>query len=112
MRIQAMVDQWEANNRGEKTQRTFTIKLPLKQAAQLMALREMYPDCSEEQMLTDLIGAALDELKEALPYEAGTVKIAEDEYGDPIFADNGLTPKFISLTRKYSQSLRQENEAI
>lgn len=104
MRIQELVAHWETNNKGERTPQQFSIHLPLKEAAQVLALKEMYPDCSEEQILTDLLCFALGELSQAFPYEAGQ-QVAQDEYGDPIYEDAGLTPKFIRLAQKYRHSL-------
>ena len=109
MRIQELVSHWESASRGERTRREFSIHLPLKEAAQVLALREMYPDCSEDQILTDLICFALQQVKEAFPYEAGEKQIAVDECGDPIFEDTGLTPRFIKLAQKYRQTLEMEN---
>ena len=40
-------------------------------------------------------------MKETLPYKQGTKIIAEDEYGDPMYEDVGLTPRFLELTQHY-----------
>ena len=45
MRIQEVVNHWESASKGERTPQEFSIKLPLKEAAQVMALKDMYPDC-------------------------------------------------------------------
>lgn len=108
MRIQELVNHWESASHGERTRREFSIHLPLKEAAQVLALAEMYPDCTENQILTDLVCYALGQLKEAFPYEAGR-QVAVDECGDPVFEDAGATPKFIRLAQKYRQSLEREN---
>ena len=107
MRIQELVTHWEKANRGERTRQQFSINLPLREAAQVLALKEMYPDCSEEQILTDLLCFALGELSQSFPYEAGK-EVAQDEYGDPIYEDAGLTPKFIRLAQKYRSTLEAE----
>jgi hypothetical protein len=31
--------------------------------------------------------------------------IREDEYGDPVYEDTGLTPQFLELVRKYQKQL-------
>lgn len=108
MRIQDLVQHWENASRGERTQREFSIHLPLKEASQILALKEMYPDCTEEQLLTDLLCFALQQLRESFPYERGDKQIAVDEYGDPIYEDAGKTPRFIQLTQKYRQTLEVE----
>ena len=106
MRIQELVAHWEANSKGERTPQTYSINLPLREAAQILALKEMYPDCTEDQILTDLLCYALAELSQAFPYEAGR-QVAQDEYGDPIYEDAGLTPKFIRLAEKYRSTLEE-----
>ncbi len=107
MRVKELVTQWERASRGERTRQEFAIHLPLKEAAQILALKEMYPDCSEEQILTDLLCFALEELKQAFPYQAGR-EVAQDEFGDPIYEDIGLTPKFIRLVQKYRNTLESD----
>jgi len=69
-------------------------------------LQEMYPGRTREQILLDLLGAALDDLEEALPYTQGERIVAEDELGDPIYQDVGLTPRFLELTRRFRNELR------
>ncbi|MAR89980.1 MAG: hypothetical protein SV765_11090 [Pseudomonadota bacterium] len=108
MRIQELVAHWEKANKGERTRQEFSIHLPLKEAAQILALKEMYPDCTEEQILTDLLCYALTELSQSFPYEAGQ-EVARDEYGDPIYEDAGLTPKFIRLAQKYRSTLESQS---
>ena len=108
MRVVELVDRWEAHNQGQRTNRMFSIHLPVKEAAQVLALAELYPDCTEDQILADLIGVALKELNAAMPYKEGERQIAVDEFGDPVYEDAGMTPKFISLSRKYRKSLQDE----
>lgn len=107
MRVKELVKHWENTSKGARTHQQFSIPLPLKEAAQVLALKEMYPDCTEEQILTDLLSFALSELNQAFPYEAG-LEVAQDEYGDPIYEDVGLTPKFIRLQQKYRDFLESE----
>lgn len=108
MRIQDLVKHWEKASRGERTQREFSIQLPLKEASQILALKEMFPDCTEEQLLTDLLCFALQQLGESFPYQPGDRQIAVDEFGDPIYEDVGQTPRFIELTQKYRMHLERE----
>ncbi|AUM14287.1 hypothetical protein [Ketobacter alkanivorans] len=107
MRIQELVAHWEKANKGERTRQQFSINLPMKEAAQVLALKEMYPDCTEEQILTDLLCFALNELSQSFPYEAGQ-EVTTDECGDPIYEDAGLTPKFIRLAQKYRHTLESQ----
>jgi len=52
-----------------------------------------------------VIATALDKIEEAFPYTQGYKVIAGDEFGDPVYADIGLTPRFVELTKKYEASL-------
>lgn len=108
MRIKDLLSQWEATNKSPRAVREFRIHLPLEEAAQILALKEMYPDRTEQQLLGDLLSAVLSEMEQHFPYVAGK-KIGEDEFGDPIFEDAGLTPRFLQLTRKYVKVLEAEN---
>jgi len=111
MRVRELVEQWEQNTRGELSPKEFLVALPLAEAAQILALAEMYPEQSVEQIINGLLSAALAELKESLPYKAGNKSVAVDEMGDPIYEDLGLTPKFIKLAKKHKHSLEQERHS-
>jgi hypothetical protein len=97
MRISELIQRWNARARGRGATRPYSVRLPLRDAARIEALRVMYPACGESRLLADLIHAALDELEVAMPYVPGSRVIAEDDYGDPIYEDLGPTPQFYSL---------------
>jgi hypothetical protein len=77
-------------------------------AARLHALAEMFPGRTREQIITDLLSAALQEVAAVMPYVQGTKVISTDEQGDPIYEDAGLTPRFAELTRQYKKKLEAE----
>lgn len=106
MRIRQLPKEWANTARPETPVMSVSLELPLEHAARLMALQEMYPGRTREQILLDLLGAALDDLEEALPYTQGERIVAEDELGDPIYQDVGLTPRFLELTRRFRNELR------
>ena len=81
------------------------MRLPLEDAARLHALAELFPGQAIEEIVTDLLGASLDEIAAAIPYERGPKVISRDDQGDPVYEDVGLTPRFVELTRKYKKSL-------
>ena len=81
------------------------MRLPLEDAARLHALAELFPGQAIEEIVTDLLGAGLDEIAAAIPYERGPKVISRDDQGDPVYEDVGLTPRFVELTRKYKKSL-------
>lgn len=101
MSFKTLIAAWEDSPRVQRTDAEYCLHLPVEDAARVEALAEMYPGVSREQLLTDLLHAALDELQQSLPYVAGERVIREDELGDPVYEDVGLTPRFIALTRKH-----------
>ena len=82
------------------------MRLPLEDAARLRALAELFPGQTIEEIVTDLLGASLDEIAAAIPYERGPKVISRDDQGDPVYEDVGLTPRFVELTRKFTKSLQ------
>ena len=110
MKVKDLVQLWENTARGQLTQSTYTIQLPIEDAAKLAALAEIYPKRSIETLITDLLNAALLEVEGSFPYVRGSNVIALDEQGDPLFEDVGLTPQFLALTRKHLYRLREQSD--
>jgi hypothetical protein len=110
MHIKQLLDEWESSSHGHEAPISMSVNLPLEAAARILALNELYPERTQEQIFIELLHFALDELEEAFPYVQGTKVIAEDEFGDPIYEDAGLTPRFIELTRKYQQQLKDQQK--
>lgn len=108
MHIKELTREWASTYHGKEPVFEMSLKLPLEVTARLMALTDMYPGRTQEQLVLDLLTAALDDLLETLPYQAGEKVIAADEFGDPIFEDIGLTPRFQELTRYYREKLQQQ----
>jgi hypothetical protein len=100
-----LLESWRATAAAPRTARKFAVQLPRDEAAQLAALAEMFPGRSPEQLITELLGAALKELAAAMPYVAGKRVISTDEQGDPIYEDVGPTPRFMELSRRYRRQL-------
>ena len=105
MSFKELLESWRETAAAPRTARTFAVHLPLGEAAQLVALAEMFPGRVPEQLITELLGAALKELAAAMPYVAGKRVISTDEQGDPIYEDVGPTPRFMALTRTHRRSL-------
>lgn len=105
MRIAELIQRWKHASRVSAVARAYTVHLPLRDAARIEALRVMYPDRTDSQLMADLIRAALDELEVAMPYVPGKRVIAEDDYGDPIYEDLGPTPRFYSLSHEILRRL-------
>jgi hypothetical protein len=110
MRIKDLIKEWEKKAGAPRTIEEYAVRLPLPAAARIHALQEMYPGKSAEDLITDLIQAALHELEEALPYVPGERVIAQDDYDDPIYEDTGLTPRLTVLARKYERMLAKAKD--
>ncbi|MNP72636.1 hypothetical protein D3C76_1692300 [compost metagenome] len=65
----------------------------------------MYPKRTAEELLGELVAAALEELEASFPYVQGRQVIATDEEGDPLYEDIGPTPRFLSLSRQHLHAL-------
>ncbi len=105
MRFKELLDDWRQNASDVRTSAEYSVRLPVDDAARLRALAELFPGRTQEQLITELLGAALQEVAAAMPYVAGSKVISTDEQGDPVYEDVGLTPRFTELTRKYKKTL-------
>jgi hypothetical protein len=100
-----LLDSWRQRAAAPRTARTYSVRLPVDDAAQLAALADMYPGRAPEQLITELLSAALKELAGAMPYIAGTRVISTDDHGDPVYEDVGPTPRFMELARHHRRAL-------
>lgn len=106
MKVRDLLDLWERSASGEVTREYYQVRLPVEDAARLAALAEMFPRRSPEQLITDLLSAALSELESGMPYVKGQQVISQDEMGDPIYSDSGPTPRFLELTQKHLTGMK------
>ena len=79
-------------------------------AARLSALAEMYPKRRPEELLGELLGAALEELEASFPYVKGQKVIATDEEDNPLYEDIGPTPRFLALSRRYLRDMSERKD--
>ncbi|WPP01011.1 pilin assembly protein [Pseudomonas sp. HR96] len=105
MKIRELATHWEDTAKGRLTKTGYTIHLDVEAAARLAALAEMYPKHHPEELLGELIGAALEELEASFPYVKGAKVIATDEEGDPLYEDVGPTPRFLELSKRHLAGL-------
>lgn len=105
MKIVDLIPRWRQQTNAPLAGKRYQMQLSLRDAARIEALQVMYPDCSEEEIVSDLLHAALDELEVAMPYVPGKRVIAEDDQGDPIYEDLGPTPRFYSLSHEFLRKL-------
>lgn len=106
MKIRELLEAWQDEASDPLTAEKYCARLPIYDAARLEALAEMFPGRSTEQLLSELLTAALDELESGFPYRRGDRVVERDELGDPIFEDVGLGPRFHDLTRKHAARLK------
>lgn len=111
MKIRELAKHWEENAKGRLTKTRYAIHLDMESAARLSALTEMYPKHHPEELLGELIGAALEELETSFPYVKGQHVVATDEEGDPLYEDVGPTPRFLALSRRYLHDLSEKKDA-
>jgi hypothetical protein len=100
-----LLDSWREQAAAPRTRSSYTVQLPLDDAARLAALAEMFPGRTREQLITELLGEALKEIMAAMPYVPGKRVISTDEHGDPVYEDTGPTPRFMALVRSHYAAL-------
>lgn len=110
MHIKDLPKEWASTAQIKNPVLNLSLQLPLELSANLMALKDIYPGRTLEQLTLDLLTAAIAELEESLPYKQGIEVVAEDEFGDPMYQDIGLTPRFLELTKFYRNKFTHEPE--
>jgi hypothetical protein len=110
MKIRELAEQWEQNAKGRLTETAYAIHLDVEAAARLAAIAEMYPKRTPEELLGELIGAALEELEASFPYVRGQHVVATDEEGNPLYEDVGPTPHFLELSRRHLQEISDRED--
>lgn len=110
MNLKELASTWESNALGELTKHTFEVRLPLEDAAKISALSEMYPKRTKEQIISELLSAALVELETSFPYVQGSTVVTTDEEGDPVFEDVGPTPSYLALAKKHFSDMKGSSE--
>jgi hypothetical protein len=105
VKFKGLLDEWQKNAGPARTATEYAVRLPLDDAARIQALVDLFPGQTRETVITDLLGLALQEISAAMPYVAGKKVISQDDQGDPVYEDVGLTPRFMDLTRKHKKKL-------
>jgi len=105
MTFKQLLERWSSAPHVERTDKEYAVRLPIDSAARLHALTDLYDGVSSEEIITDLLSVALDQIETAMPYIAGENVIREDEFGDPVYEDTGPTPKFERLRREHLKRL-------
>lgn len=105
MKVRELLEHWSKTGNGRVTQQEYCMRLTERDAARVAALEQLFPGKAREALIGELLSAALDELEASMPYIPGERIIAEDELGDPVFEDAGMTPRFMELTRRHMEKL-------
>lgn len=105
MNVVELIKIWDREASGKLTDEEYPVRLTLEDAAKIEALAEMFPRRSREQLISELLSVALDEIVSRFPYVQGKYVITRDEEGDPIFEDVGYTPRYLSLVKKHVERL-------
>jgi hypothetical protein len=105
-----LLESWRQSAAAPRTARSYAVRLPVDDAAQLAALADMFPGRAPEQLISELLTVALKELAATMPYVAGERVISTDEQGDPVYEDVGPTPRFLELARMHRRSLAVAGE--
>ncbi|MDX1513100.1 MAG: type 1 pili tip component [Gammaproteobacteria bacterium] len=108
MKVRDLIARWEEASAEPLTARRYCIRLPVQDAARVEALAELYPSRTLDDILRDLVGAALDEVEEAFPYRQGPKVISEDDRGDPIYEDAGPAVRFRELAAGFARDLEAQ----
>lgn len=106
MKIKNLVDHWDKHARGRLTRDTWFMQLSDQHHKRLEKLAEIYPMKSRQDLIRDLLSAALDELETGFPYVQGEKVVAYDEDGFEIYEDVGMTPRLVSLSQKHIKRIK------
>ena len=104
MTSKALLDAWAAERAPAKTHE-YSIRLSNEDAARVHAFADLFPGVDAERIISDLLAAALEQTEAAIPYVQGDRVIREDEFGDPVYEDVGLTSRFRELVRAHRKRL-------
>jgi hypothetical protein len=107
MNVKELLECWESTAASPMSEEAFSIRLPVEDVARVRALADMYPRRVIDEIISELLSAALNDVESHLPYRKGSKVIGVDEEGDPLYEDIGPTPRYLSLTDKYRSELQQ-----
>ena len=105
MSFKKILDAWAAEEAPTMTAETYQVHLTIEDAAKIHSLAELFPGVNHERVITDLLSTAVDQVEAAIPYVPGDKVIREDDFGDPVYEDTGMTPAVLELVKKYREQL-------
>jgi hypothetical protein len=108
MKPSDLVTLWNAPDNTRLTAKQYTIRLPIRVAAQISALCDLYPRKNRTELIGDLLASALDAVGEALPSTEGH---PFDTPEGTMYEAVGPWAEFPKLTDKYIAELEAELSA-
>lgn len=103
---------WNAPDHSRLTSKQYTVRLPIRVAAQLAALSEMYPRKTMTDLIGDILAAGLDQLAEDLPTKnVGEKPLGFRDDGEPEWEQTGPGVTFAQLSRKHLKQFESEESA-
>ncbi len=103
MNVRELMSSWESNRQKNAAEEKYQIKIPRRDAARIEALTSLYPGLNKNEVLSQLIEVALDEVERQMPYKPGNKVVSIDELGDTLYEDIGLTPRYLELRHQFAQ---------
>lgn len=107
MKIRDLVKYWDKHAQGRMARDRYEASLSDVHRDELARLADLYPRKSSQDLLRDLVSAALDDLETSFPYVEGDRVVAFDEDGFEIYEDAGLTPRFVTLSQKHIRRIKE-----
>lgn len=111
MNVRELMSTWESASHHSTGEENYQVRLPLKDAARIEALAGLYPGLNRDEIISQLIGVALDEVERQMPYKQGNKIVSVDELGDPLYEDVGLTPKYLQLRHQFARNLDSKKKS-
>ncbi len=109
MKAKDLLTIWDAPDNSRLTSKQFTVRLPIRVAAQIAALAEIYPRKTKTEIIGDLLATALDEVASNLPtWDSGSAPVDVTHNGEEIWRQAGPRVEFPELVKKYLQELEAE----
>ena len=101
---------WNAPDNSRLTAKQYTVRLPIRVAAQLAALSEMYPRKTKTELIGDLLATALDQLAGDLPRtNVGAAPQFTTPDGEEVWNQTGPGVRFEELFKKYLAAFEAED---
>lgn len=106
--IRKMLQDWERQSTQAGELVKTEVVLNRQDLIKLEALAEAY-ELPSDEMLADLIGTALREIEQQIPYQAGS-RVIRVEEGDPVYEDAGRTPRYLAAVTRREREAESEDE--